>query len=488
MLIIRSCYFIRKGVKLYMGWTTNYSGPQIDETLEKGRDLKVVNNGWINLESSQSSPTYLGNLKNPGNYITFYWTDGPTLNETIPLLNITVVLINDVLHQFVNALGYTYSRVMNSDNTFSNWSIDQTYGILKPGATAPTHLVAGKTLWLDTTIVTAPTLKLYTSDGWKEVIPTSAMQSTIYDPQGKKRDIFKYIEDSIAAILANDESVTFENHINTLDIHVTANEKNRWDTAPTHDSLNTRDAEIKSDIDNYIIESFGTDISKFEELDEAITETDGRYDHHVENTIIHPDSLKRSEWDNKSDSNHDHHQDGRVTVDPAHVNGVIPTNQLPHDVKERVYVVNSIEEMYAYTKNPVHNGDFFCVENADGMLWYAVIDDTYLGKTTQIDGVIEASKAFKQIIVSIEAEWANVKNAPNTVAGYGITDAATQADLAEVNNRINTIQGNLSEEDRSNIRSITNAEATRNNILNMISSDPFTLLDTIIDTLNSVSE
>lgn len=465
-----------------MGWTTNYSGPQIDETLEKGRDIRVVNNGWINIESSQSSPIALNTLKNPGNYIIFYWTDGPAVDANMHPLNITVALINDVIYQFVNALGYTYSRVVNSDNTVSAWVIDQTAGILKPGASAPTTLVDGKTLWLDTSKASAPVLKLYSGGNWQEVIPTTVMQSTIYDPQGKKSDIFKYIEDSMDAIFNVTGSISFDEHIAATDLHVTASEKTAWDNAPTNESLITRVTAIKADIDNDIINGFGDNISKFTELEQEIIETEVIYEHHAENETIHPTSDKRDEWDNKAESIHEHKQDGRVSISPSNVHGTISTDKLPYDVKERVYVVNSIDEMYSYTFNPVHNGDFFCVETDDGTSWYVVIDETSLGTDY-------AEYAFRLLSVPVVADWANVKNAPTTLAAYGIIDAATQTDVTNLDNRTNSIRNRLSATDEANIKLIADAEAARNEIYSILANgDPFELLEATVARLEAITE
>lgn len=63
------------------GYPTKYTGIQIDDALEKGRKLRVVNNGWIRLNSSSTTPTDLSSLKNPGNYVTSFWTNGPDLGE-----------------------------------------------------------------------------------------------------------------------------------------------------------------------------------------------------------------------------------------------------------------------------------------------------------------------------------------------------------------------------------------------------------------------
>ena len=462
-----------------MSWTTNYSGPQIDETLEKGRDLKIVNNGWYKLDASESSPTNLGNLKNPGNYVTFYWIDGPTLEKQISHLKISVILINDKIHQFVNALEYTFSRIIDDDNK-SNWSIDQTYGTLKPGASAPsTNLVDGKTLWLDTTNVNIPILKLYIDGIWKEVIPASVMQRMIYDPQGKKTDIFNYIETSISKLLNESESIDFEDHINATDIHVTAAEKAKWDSSPTTESLRKNIDEIKSDIDNNINEGYRNDISKFEDLDDSITETNTIYEHHVKNTTIHPDTTKRTEWNNKADGYHTHSQDGKVTIDPAHVAGIVPLDKLSYSVKERVYFVRSIEAMYAYPLNPIHNGDMFCIETGTEDNWYIVINDQAIG----------TENAYRLINAQSAIEWSRITNTPTTISGYGIINAATQNDASGIYDRASELKEEYSDEDKANIDTIVATETIRNEAYSMLSQgNPFSLLDLAVASLESITE
>ena len=368
-----------------MSWPSNYSGSEIDAALEKGRNLRIVNNGWIRLESSLSNPTKLGELKNGGNYTTSYWSDGPNVSDkTATPLNITVTTIAGTKYQFATIAGVTYSRSIDSgNNAYGVWKIDQSAGTTNPGIEPPANAVERKTLWLDTSLQ-YPSLKLYIGDNkWVEVIPANAMQADIYDPQGKKTDIFAYIEQSIANTFKGDV-IDIDSHIDNSDIHITAAERDKWNNAASTDKLNAAIATLKVDLNTKVEDEVNADIESISELNRNLNTLSGTFNTHTNNTEVHPSKAKQNAWDSKAEANHTHNLDGKVTVDISHVTGQIPSDMLPYDVKERVYVVNSITEMCAATKNPVHNGDVFCIEGAEGNVWYFVVNDNYLGTTDTV--------------------------------------------------------------------------------------------------------
>ena len=362
-----------------MGWPSKYNGPQIDEALERGRGIRIVNNGWIRLESSNESPTNLGDHKNPGNYTTAFWTDGPDLGDiSASPLNFSVISLNGDIYQFATIAGNTYSRVMTSEETnYGSWSIDQTSGAINPGATAPAAPVDGKTLWLDTSNVEAATLKLYVNGEWQEVIPEAVMQASVYDPQGKKSDIFKFIEDTIAAASLGSISDEVEAHIEDSSIHATEEEKTKWNAAATTTDIDNAVAEIKSELLAEVESVVSADIEKVDSLTESVGELQTSIDEHIADETIHPTAEMQANWDSKSDGDHTHNLDGRVIIDADHIDGEIPFDKLPYDVKERVYEVETLAELYALQKDPIHNGDAVYVKANNG--WYFVVDDTYLG-------------------------------------------------------------------------------------------------------------
>lgn len=418
-------------------WASKYTGAQIDAAIERGRNLRVVNNGWIRLDSTVSTPVDLSILKIPGNYTTSFWTDGPDFgDESITPINIMVVSVNDDLYQYVEALGIKYVRTQTSNETnYGKWVADQTEGVINPGLKPPTLAVDGKTLWLDTSSHN-PILKLYYGGKWVEVIPSNVMQKSIYDPQGIEMDIFKYIEDRIAEALFGTDGIDFENHINDSTIHVTTEEKAHWNNSAAVSDVNTAAQRMRDNIQSEIESIVSADIGKVEELTEVANHYSQMVAEHISNDKIHPSAEKQAEWDNKSDSNHTHHLDGRVTVDISHVSGVIPIEQLPFDVKERIYEAKSEAEVYALTKNPIHNGDAIFVESADGITWYYVINDSYLGTN-------QTSLAFKKFFSCGTIDWSKITNKPTTLEGYGIIDIATSEDISSLRKDIQDFKDDL---------------------------------------------
>lgn len=440
-----------------MGYPTKYQGPQIDEALEKGRSLRVVNNGWIKLDSSSSSPTNLGSLKNPGNYTTSYWTDGPNLGSSVVApLNITVTTVDGILYQFAEIAGEKYCR-SNAlyEDTYGEWSIDQVIGAVNPGPIAPNSPTNGVTIWLDTSNAASPVLKLYSNDAWVEVVPTGAMQTDVYDPRGKKVDIYKYIDDAIAAASIGDAKSDFNSHISDTSIHVTQQDKDKWDSAATTDDIAVAVEELKPSIDSQIEEVVSESISDFEELAAATAELQNTVDSHVNNEELHPSIQKQAEWNAKSDAQHKHLLDNNVTISPKNIIGTIPSEMLPYDVKERVYEVGSLDAMYRLTKNPVHNGDTICVNTPNGTDWYFVINDEYLGTEN-------ASQAFKQFSGGAipDVSWSSITGTPTTLSGYGITDAATKNEVTAIEHQIQKLQSELPNE--IDLTAVADAQTTYN--------------------------
>ncbi len=420
-----------------MGWPTKYKGPEIDEALEKGRNLRVVNNGWVRLNSSTASPTALGELKSPGNYVTYFWSDGPDLgNSTATPLNITVVMIDGICHQFVDIAGKQFRRAANNDGNYGQWTADQTAGTINAGPIAPSYPVDGVTIWLDTSDPESPGLKLYRNGKWQTIIPETAMKASVYDPQGKATDIFKYIEDCVAEATLGVYVEDFTAHNENSTIHVTEQERSRWNASATMEQVNAAADELEQNLQQTVQEVVAADIAKVESLTASANNLQNTLQQHATNTNLHPTTAKQQEWDAKAAAVHEHNLDGRVTVDAAHIVGTIPLDKLPFEVKERVYKAANEAAVYATNKNPVHNGDAIYVEEGEDTTWYFVVDDTYLGSA-------EPQKAFKKFSAKENVDWSYITGTPTTLGGYGIEDAATAEDLAEVREDISDLEDTL---------------------------------------------
>ena len=371
-----------------MGWPTKYKGPEIDEALEKGRNLRIVNNGWIRLESSSSSPVNLGTLKNVGNYMMLYYSDHPSgLSEMYMPININIIRIDNKLYQIGQFGNLRYIRNMDVGGTkYGPWEIDQSLGSININPTAPANPVIDKTIWLDTSDSDHTTLKIYTSSGWKEVVPDSAMREEVYDTQGKHEDIFQYIDKAIQDASIGSAGIDFKEHIENATIHVTQADKDKWNNAATAEDITTAKDDVIVILESKIEESVNQNLDAIDGLTQEINTVNSNLQSHIDNATIHPTKEQQDSWDAKADADHTHYLDGNVTVDKDHVIGELSSDMIPYDVKERVYVVKSDEERLALTKNPLHNGDVVCVSTEDGSgdMWYYVVDDTKLGDMSNL--------------------------------------------------------------------------------------------------------
>lgn len=458
-----------------MGYTTAYTGPQIDAALLKGQNIRVVNNGWILLDSGETTPINLQDLKQSGNFTVYHWTDGPTINgvTSIAPINLTIVYLNDTLYQFADLGGYHFSRSYNDDTAqYGTWAIRQTNGSINPGPTPPPSPDDGRTLWLDTSNAAAPTLKLYIGGAWTELIPSTAMLKSVYDSHNHATDIFDYIDTAMRDAAQNFTPQVLREHMADDDIHITPAERTYWNGMASQDDLSNAMATLRTNLTAAITSAVSGDLSKINQLISDLDTVEAALNTHLANSTIHPDSAKRAEWDAKAEGNHTHHLDGKVTISPSNINGYIPDTMLEYYVKERTHKVDSMDELLEL-RSPVHNGDLVYIEgpvtdnyvgalslgDASGSVlafddeetiiatewsesytndrWYAVIDDTILGDIN----------AFLQINTA-NIEFSNILNRPTTIAGYGITDAATKTELDEYVQKLD----NLDALDSSNLQ------------------------------------
>ena len=351
-----------------MGWPTKYTGEIMDSTLEKGRQMKTSNNGWIRMQSSESKPTDLNNLKNTGNYITEYWTNGPDIlvNTKIKPVNITVNDIGGILYQFLSVREVIFSRQILENGTATPWIIDQSNGAFTRGTTAPTNPVDGKTLWLDSSDSNNAILKLYINGNWVEIRSKNIMKKSVYDPQGKATDIYEYIEKAInkGNLDAGITDMTdYSKHIQDSSIHITEDELTTLKNLPTTETLKERTDEIKSGIKTSVETVIGTDKTKYETVTSSMKTLNDKYTTHTTDTTIHPTNENRKKWNSKADKNHVHRaEDHTVKISYDKVTGGLPTSVMPYYVKERAYKINSEDELKNITKNPYHSGDVFYKE------------------------------------------------------------------------------------------------------------------------------
>ena len=117
-----------------MGWPTRYSKSQITEALYKSQITRIVNNGWTRLNSSSTNPTVLGDLKEYGNYVTSFYSDGPNLGENvISPINVVVTNIGSDTYQYITAADRKFYRIMKSGTqVYGAWAVEKVEGSINP--------------------------------------------------------------------------------------------------------------------------------------------------------------------------------------------------------------------------------------------------------------------------------------------------------------------------------------------------------------------
>ena len=367
-----------------VAYNTKHSKEDITIALDKGQNIRITNNGWVKLLSSLSDPINLGDLKTPGNYSILFWTDGPNFGDkSITPINATVVKVDGVITQLVNAGGKYFNRsIASGEINYGRWKIDSSNYDINPGPTSPGAPISGETIWLDTSDPTNPLLKLYINAEWKVIDPEGVMKSEVYDTQGKASDIFKYIDDVIAQSSVGEITELVNNHLKDTTIHTTATEKAKWRSSATEEELDTKV--------NTFIEEMNTIVttevnSNSTEVDSLSTNIAAEYEGlvtHASNTTIHPDSVKQAEWDAKADNDHTHILDGKVTISGDQIVGDLNNfdeSKIPYTAKERIYTTSSYDEMNALKLDPVHNGDIAVMNDGTNKEYYEVTDESKLG-------------------------------------------------------------------------------------------------------------
>ena len=118
---------------------------------------------------------------------------------------------------------------------------------------------------------------------------------------------------------------------------------------------------------------------------------------------------------------------GLQNIDAGQIKtGTLPLSVIPHGALERMYVVESKDDLATVTSEQVQNGDTIRV---NGGSMYYVTDDTKLGTGDYMQGL-----AVYTAGTASSVNWSGVQSTPTTLAGYGITDAVNANEkVAEAN-------------------------------------------------------
>jgi hypothetical protein len=170
-----------------MAYISSFTGQEIDSAIQKSNDLKIVNNGWIRLYSTETNPYNLNNLINPGNYSILYWENVQEYDANNTLINVTVSIINNLLVQFAEiGIGKFVRFVFITPSginplNFSDWTKLTVEGGITPSEEPPFNPTNLETIWLDISNPNSPIFKLYVNDEWVSIGAVDAMLSSVYD-------------------------------------------------------------------------------------------------------------------------------------------------------------------------------------------------------------------------------------------------------------------------------------------------------------------
>lgn len=219
-----------------MNYLTKYSGPIIDQALEKALNWEEVPNGFIKILSTESSPYDLNTIKNPGNYQIVYTTNGPSQGLMYRPINLYVSVSEDVTYQMVRCFSEWYVRFYDIElDKWTEWELSQTEAQVIIDSTAPTN-PSENTVWIDTSHGN-PIIKKWNGSIWLEYYPDKIMMKSIYDKNNMNTDFFDYVDKALADIAGGDIGTIVNNHINDSTIHVTPEEKTKWNNAASREYL-----------------------------------------------------------------------------------------------------------------------------------------------------------------------------------------------------------------------------------------------------------
>ena len=369
-----------------MGYRIGYNGPQVDDLLQKGYKYSVINNGWTKLESSDLAATNLDTLVTPGNYSTSFWQNGPIQLVTNGPINVCVTKdsSSNTLYQTIYDAGKIYIRSTTSTSFSNTWREEQNNSSLEIGASTPVN-PSDNYIWIDTS-GDAPVIKIYKENRgeWVAISAADLAKKSVYDKNNIGKPFTTYLDEKIAeGDLATAENAYKKHIVEGEDtgnpIHVTSEEKLKWNAGISTSEADTLINKFKKDMQSYADEKVNTSSTKINDLTTEVNDQKRIMDNHMGDNTIHLTADQVTAFDNKAAGDHTHLNDGTVTVSTTNLTGLIPIERLDPSVLERNYTVSSYDDLFNLTKNEVQNGDSVYVNETYPSAWF-VVDDSKLGE------------------------------------------------------------------------------------------------------------
>ena len=389
-----------------MGYRLGYSGPEVDVLLQKAYKYSVVNNGWAKLDSSDSNPVDLDSLVTQGNYSISFWNNGPVQLNTSGPINVCVTKdsSNGKTYQTIYDAGKVYLRETTGTSFSNTWIEEQNNTDLDINASVPQN-PQDNYVWIDTS-GEEPTIKVYkeSTHSWIATSTADLAKASVYDPQGIKQPIDTYLNQKIADADLSKAEQDYNAHLiegesSGNPIHVTTEEKAKWNAGISKNDASTIVNSLKTEITSYANEKINTSTQEVSNISDNVNRISSNIDAHIADGSIHLTADDVTNFDNKAAGNHKHLNDGHVTVSTANITGLIAVERLDPSVLERNYTVASYEEMLALTKNEIQNGDSVFINGTKQSAWF-VVDDNKLSE--------EVYNAKVATISSTSRSWRSV--------------------------------------------------------------------------------
>lgn len=175
-------------------YISRYTGEEIDEALGKALLFDPSSNGWIYISSSPDDKIDLDELTSNGNFIVDYCSNKPQELQDISPINLSVFDKDDQMYQSITLMDNVYYRQYNRNTgEYTPWKTKKTTNTvyIDEVPQEPTE----NTIIIVKNDIGNYVMKIFDGDAWVQVGPENVMYESVYDPQGRKTDFFKYVDD-----------------------------------------------------------------------------------------------------------------------------------------------------------------------------------------------------------------------------------------------------------------------------------------------------
>lgn len=411
-----------------MAYKLSYTGPKIDEILEKSTSFDINDEAWTVINGIDTLS--MDRLMKPGNYVFNGRILLPEMDylyeakhEGVAILArsalIFVKQINQNIHQFIS---YVSIDTKYTTNVMIAWIKQSDYSYIPylyhhGDYSSNLFSMTENTLSEKYRTKFDKQLRVFTDDGYLQYydqltdaykdILTTGMSKEVY---GNINNAFTTADNLINTALNNND---FTEHPADTEVHVTDADKTTLKSKAYKDelvaALDTKKAELKTSIETACA-SLKDTLSSFIEL---ITNQGIDLTNHDSDSVKHPSTEQINNWNSKSEADHTHTID-EIEIDTDHIEGEYTLDLLKKAI-QRHHTVTTNTELLALTTDTVQLHDWVFLNDPNYPILYQITDESKLG----------TMGAFTQLVTDnfddSDLIWSNISNKPTTVDDLGVT-------------------------------------------------------------------